>query len=332
MKAIVFERYGTPDLLKVAEVEKPSSRDHQVLIKVRAAAANPADYQTVRGDVRPITGLFKPQRRNRLGYDVAGVVEAVGDKVTRFKPGDSVFGSCSADPTLDSQSVWIFDLGSFADYTVTHEGALALKPEAISFEVAAAVPTAGWVALQGVRNFGKIRAGQSILISSATGGIGTFAVQIAKALGAEVTGVCSAKNAELVRSLGADHIIDYAKEDYSTHHGRYDVIFDSVSNHSLFALKRCLKPGGKVVFVGVRKGGPYNPPFWGRMLLVQLLSYTVADGSRPNADDLNLLGDWVTTGKIKPVIAKIYAGLDRVPEAVQFVKDGHAWGKVVVTL
>jgi NADPH:quinone reductase-like Zn-dependent oxidoreductase len=331
MKAIVFDRYGEPDLLRVAEVEKPSPRDHEVLVKVRTAGVNPADYQTVRGDVRPITGLFQP-KRNRLGYDVAGVVEAVGEKVTRFKPGDFVFGSCSANPLLNSQAVWIFDLGSFADFTLTHEAALALKPEALSFEQAAAVPTAGWVALQGLRNHGQVRAGQSVLISSATGGIGTFAVQIAKLLGAEVTGVCSAKNADLVRSLGADHVVDYAKEDYSTHTGRYDVIFDSVSNHSLFAMERCLKPGGKVVFVGVRRGGPYDPPFWWRIFLTQTLPFVVSNPSRPNADDLNLLGEWVASGKIKPAVAKTYSGLGQVPEAVQFVKDGHAWGKVLVTL
>jgi len=332
MKAIIFEQYGSPNVLKLAEVDKPVATDHQVLIKVRAAAVNPADYQAAQGDVRFLTGIFKPKKRNRIGYDVAGVVEATGEKVTQFKPGDAVFGSCSTDPTVNSQAAWIFDFGSFAEYTVTHEAALAPKPANLSFEQAAATPTTGWVALQGLCTAAKVQAGDKVLISSATGGIGTFAVQIAKAMGAEVTGVCSTKNIELVRSLGADNVVDYTKEDYTKQGRRYDLIFDSIGEHSMLALGRILNPSGKIVFVGIRDVKPTSPAFLGRFLLAKALPNAVSNGSRPNQKDLIFLSNLLSTGKIKPVIQKQFNGLAEVPQAVQHVKEGRAWGKVVVTV
>jgi len=336
MKAIIFEQYGSPNVLKLAEVDKPVATDHQVLIKVRAAAVNPADYQAAQGDVRFLTGIFKPKKRNRIGYDVAGVVEATGEKVTQFKPGDAVFGSCSTDPTVNSQAAWIFDFGSFAEYTVTHEAALAPKPANLSFEQAAATPTTGWVALQGLCTAAKVQAGDKVLISSATGGIGTFAVQIAKAMGAEVTGVCSTKNIELVRSLGADNVVDYTKEDYTKQGRRYDLIFDSVGEHPLSTLRSILNPGGAVIIVAKRTGGSFLG-FVLRILSGVIMSPFVRDRiavdySRPNQDDLMFVGELLTAGKIKPVVEKCYSGLAEVARAVQHVAEGHAWGKIVITV
>jgi len=331
MKAIIFERYGSPlDVLKVADVEKPIPMGHEVLIKVRAAAVNPADYQLARGDVR---FAFRP-KYNGVGYDFAGRVEAVGNKVTRFKLGDEVFGACSRAPLTKSKASWVFDFGSFAEYTLTYEGALALKPDNLTYEQAAAVPTNAWVALQGLRNHGKIQPGQKVLISSATGGIGTLAVQIAKVFDTEVTGVCSTKNVELVKSLGADTVIDYTKEDYTKQGRRYDLIFDSVAEHSLFALRRIVNSGGKVVFVGVKLKDvkPVSLFFLTRLFLAIVLPNVVFDSTRPNAEDLVLLSDFLAAGKIKPVIAKNFNGLAEVPKAIQYLKDGHVWGKVVVTI
>jgi len=331
MKAIVYERYGSPDVLNIAEVEKPVATGHQVLIKVRAAAVNPADCGCMDGTVRFMTGLFKP-KFNRLGLDVAGEVLAVGDKVTQFKPGDEVFGACVINAYDQRRTVWRYNFGSFAEYALSHEGALALKPKNLSFEQAASVACTAWTAIQGLRTFGKIQPGQKVLISSATGGVGTFAVQIAKALGAEVTGVCSTKNIELVRSLGADNVVDYTKEDYTKQGRRYDLIFDSIGEHSMLALGRILNPSGKIVFVGIRDVKPTSPAFLGRFLLAKALPNAVSNGSRPNQKDLIFLSNLLSTGKIKPVIQKQFNGLAEVPQAVQHVKEGRAWGKVVVTV
>jgi len=214
----VFERYGGPEVLKVEEVEQPPARGHQVLIKVHAAAVNPAYYVHIKGSTRIMTGWFNP-KIDRLGLDVAGVVEAVGEKVTRYKAGDTVYGACIRNPNSNGRDVWLFDYGAYAEYALSHEDALALKPDNVLFEEAAPVASTAWTALQGLRTYGKVKAGQKVLISSATGGVGTFAVQIVKALGAEATGVCSTKNIDLVRCLGADSVIDYTKENY-TNQGR----------------------------------------------------------------------------------------------------------------
>ena len=335
MKAIVYERYGSPDVLNIAEVEKPVATGHQVLIKVRAAAVNPADCGCMDGTVRFMTGLFKP-KFNRLGLDVAGEVLAVGDKVTQFKPGDEVFGACVINAYDQRRTVWRYNFGSFAEYALSHEGALALKPKNLSFEQAASVACTAWTAIQGLRTFGKIQPGQKVLISSATGGVGTFAVQIAKALGAEVTGVCSTKNIELVRSLGAGKVIDYTKEDYLKQGQRYDMIFDSVGEHPLSTLRSILNPGGAVIIVAKRTGGSFLG-FVLRILSGVIMSPFVRDRiavdySRPNQDDLMFVGELLTAGKIKPVVEKCYSGLAEVARAVQHVAEGHAWGKIVITV
>ena len=334
MKAIIMERYGSPEVLRLVEVETPVPKDHQVLIKVRAAAVNPADCGCVDGTVRFMTGLLKP-KLNRLGLDVAGHVAAVGDKVTQFKLGDEVYGACIRNPYVTSRRIWMYDYGAFAEYTLSHEGALALKPKNLSFEQAASVPCTAWTALQGLCTFGKMQWGQKVLISSATGGVGTFAVQIAKALGAEVTGVCSTKNVELVKSLGADRVIDYKKEDYSKEGQRYDLIFDSVGEHSFSALKQVLNPGGTIVIVAKRSESFVN--FVWRILVGTMRAKfggdkIVVDYSKPSQEDLLLISDLLSSGKIRPVIEKQYDGLAEVPKAIQQVKEGHAWGKVVITV
>src|SRR5881398_2114214 len=241
MKAIVYHSYGSPDVLRLEEIEKPSAGDNEVLIKVRAAAVNPVDllFRGTSYMVRMITGLRKP-KDTRLGVDVAGQVEAVGRNVTQFKPGDAVFGTCK---------------GAFAEHVCASESALVMKPDNVTFEQAASVPIAAITALQGLRlgglgNKGHIQPGQKVLINGASGGVGTFAVQIAKSFGADVTGVCSTRNVDLVKSLGADHVIDYTKEDYAKSDQKYDVILDNVSNHSLSENRKLLPSNGKYVLIG----------------------------------------------------------------------------------
>src|SRR5947208_12980794 len=246
MKAIVYRNYGSPDVLRLEEIEKPTAGDDEVLIKVRAAAVNPLDllFRGTSYMVRMITGLRKP-KDTRLGVDVAGQVEAVGRNVTQFKPGDAVFGTCK---------------GAFAEYVCASESAVVVKPDNVTFEQAASVPIAALTALQGLRlgglgDKGHIQPGHKVLINGASGGVGTFAVQIAKSFGAEVTGVCSTRNVEMVQSLGADHVIDYTKEDFTKGGQRYDVILDNVGNHSLSEYRRLLTPNGTYVLIG---GGGVN--------------------------------------------------------------------------
>ena len=231
MKAIVYHNYGSPDVLRLEEIEKPVPNDNQVLVRVRAASVNPLDWHYMEGTpyfVRLLTGLRKP-KDTRLGVDVAGQVEAVGRNVTQFKPGDEVFGACR---------------GAFAEYACTSESALVMKPDNVTFEQAASVPVAALTALQGLRDKGQIQPGQKVLINGAAGGVGTFAVQIAKSFGADVTGVCSTRNVDMVRSIGADRVIDYTREDFTKSGQRYDLIFDCVGNHSLSACRRVLNPKG----------------------------------------------------------------------------------------
>jgi NADPH:quinone reductase-like Zn-dependent oxidoreductase len=322
MKAVRFCEYG---VVTLADVEKPVPKDNQVLIRVRAASLNALDVYMVRDSWfgRLMFGLRKP-RDTRLGRDVAGQVEAVGKNVTEFKPGDEVFGVCR---------------GSLAEYACASERGLVMKPPNVSFEEAASVPLAGLTALQGLRN-GKIQPGQKVLINGATGGVGTFAVQIAKSLGAEVTAVCSTRNVDLVRSIGADHVIDYTKEDFTKSDQHYDVIFDNVANHSFSERRSVLNPKGICVLAGMGGAGVKEGQALGRIagnlfIARGLSSFTdqkfaqyMTKVSKP---DLIRLGDLIQAGKLKPVIERTYK-LNDAPEAVRDLDGGHARGKVVITV
>jgi len=252
MKAAVYTRYGPPEAIEIKDVEMPVPKDGEVLIEVRAASLNPLDEGMVKGGGRITNGLRKP-RITRLGVDVAGQVEAVGRNVTQFKSGDEVFGVCIRDPQDSALRVWI-PQGAFAEYACAPESALVMKPSHVTFEQAASAPVAAFTALQGLRDKGHIQPGQKVLINGAAGGVGTFAVQIAKSFGAEVTGVCSAKNVDMVRSIGADRVLDYTQEDFTKRGQRYDLIFDCVGNHSLSACRRVLNPKAILVMVGDRTG------------------------------------------------------------------------------
>jgi NADPH:quinone reductase-like Zn-dependent oxidoreductase len=324
MKAIRYCEYGLPDVVKLDEVEKPVPEDNQVLIKVRAASLNALDAYMIRDGWlnRLIFGLRKP-RDTRLGRDVAGVVEAVGKNVTQFQPGDEVFG---------------ISRGALAEYACTPERALAAKPPNVSFDEAASLPLAGLTALQGLRQ-GKIQPGQKVLINGATGGVGTFAVQIAKSLGAEVTAVCSTRNVDLVRSIGADHVIDYTKEDFTRSDQRYDVIFDNVCNHSFTERRRVLTPKGICVLAGMGGAGVKEGQAIGRIAgnlftARALSSFTdqkfAQYMTKMNKQDLIMLGDLIQTRKITPVIDRRYK-LGEAPEALRYLNEGHARGKVIVT-
>jgi NADPH:quinone reductase-like Zn-dependent oxidoreductase len=324
MKAIKVCEYGV-DRLQVAEVTKPVPSDDQVLIKVRAASLNALDVFMIRDTWfgRLFFGLRKP-RDAGLGRDVAGQVEAVGKNVTQFKPGDEVFGICR---------------GALAEYACTLERALASKPPNVSFEQAASLPLAGLTALQGVRQ-GKIQPGQKVLINGATGGVGTFAVQIAKSLGAEVTAVCSTRNVDLVRSIGADHVIDYTKEDFTKSDQRYEVIFDNVCNHSFFERRRVLTAKGICVLAGMGGAGVKEGQAIGRIagnlftarglssFTNQKFAQYMTKMSKP---DLMLLGELIQAGKIRPVIERTYE-LNDAPEAIRQFDAGHARGKLVITV
>jgi NADPH:quinone reductase-like Zn-dependent oxidoreductase len=321
MKAIVYHRYGSPDVLECAEIEKPAPGDDEVLIKIRAAAVNPLDWASMRGTpflVRLMAGLRKP-KIPRLGVDVAGQVEAVGRNVTQLKPGDEVFGSCR---------------GAFAEYACAPESAVVTKPKNMTFEQAAAVPVAAYTALQALRDKGRIQPGQKVLINGASGGVGTFAVQIAKSFGAEVTGVCSTRNLDLVRSIGADRVIDYTQEDFTQSGQRYDLLLDCIANHSLSACRRVLNPRGIYILVGGRDSRWIDP--LPRLVQVLVLSRFVSQSlvlcmARRSKEDLTLLRDLLEAGKITPVIDRSYR-LSEVPQAVGYLGEGHARGKVVITL
>ena len=323
MKAFTYIQYGSPDVLQLTEVVKPTPTDEQVLIRIRAASVNPLDWHFMRGEpfiVRlMIGGLLKP-KATRLGVDVAGEVEAVGKNVTQFKPGDEVFGACR---------------GAFAEYVCAAEDRLSLKPGNISFEDAAAVPIAAITALQGLRDKGRIRRGTKVLVDGASGGVGTFAIQIAKSFGAEVTAVCSTRNVDTARSIGADHVIDYTQEDF-THSGhRYDLILGANASHSVFDYRRALSHGG--IYVGAGGGGSQSLP--GILLGMLLQSLLSLIGSKKicsfmaklNKQDLDFLKDLLATGKIVSVIDRRYP-LSEVAEALRYLEEGHAKGKVVITV
>jgi NADPH:quinone reductase-like Zn-dependent oxidoreductase len=322
MKAIVYQKYGSPDVLELKEVDKPTPKDDEVLIKVHAAAANAADWHLLRADpflIRLVSGLLKPKNQ-RLGADVAGTVEGVGRNVTQFQLGDEVFGDISG-----------CGFGAFAEYVSVPENVLALKPANISFEDAAAVPMAAVTALQGLRDKGQIQSGQKVLINGASGGVGTFAVQIAKSFGAEVTGVCSTAKMDIVRSIGADHVIDYTQEDFTQNGPRYDLILAANGYQSLSDYKRALSTEG----IYVVSGGSMTQIFQG-MLLGPLMSMTGSKKmgnllARPNQKDLVFMKELLEAGKVVPVIDRRYP-LSEVPEAIRYLEKGHALGKVVITV
>jgi len=321
MKAAVYTRYGPPEVVQITDTEKPVPNDSEVLIKVRAASVNPYDWHFMRGMpyfLRIVAGLRKP-KDTRLGADAAGQVEAIGKNVTRFKSGDEVFGTCR---------------GAFAEYARASESTLALKSKNMTFEQAASVPIAALTALQSLRDKGHIQSGQKVLINGAAGGVGTFAVQIAKSFGADVTGVCSTRNVEMVRSIGANQVVDYTREDFTKSGQRYDIILDAVGNHSLSACKRVLGPKGVLVMAGGIAGrwmiGPLTRGIRAGVVSRFTSQNMVGILAKPNKADLTILGELMATGKVTPVIDRRYT-LSEVPGAIRYVETGHARGKVVIT-
>ena len=320
MKASVYRCYGSPDVVRYEDIVKPTPADNEVLVKVRAASVNPLDWHYVEGTpylVRFGLGFGTPHSP-RLGADFAGTVEAIGNKVTRFKPGDEVFGG---------------QTGAFAQYVVMPEDdTLALKPAGVTFEQAASVPIAGITALQALR--GRLHAGQTVLVNGASGGVGTFAVQIAKSMGAEVTGVCSTKNLELVRSIGADHVIDYTREDFTQRAERYDLILDNVATHSVLEYQRVLKPQGIYLEIGSIHIGNwfaiFKLPLEGKLLAPLMTQKFALMEAQLSREDLANLGRLMASGKVTPVIDRSYP-LSEAAEALRYVEKGHARGKVVLT-
>jgi NADPH:quinone reductase-like Zn-dependent oxidoreductase len=323
MQAIVYRRYGPPDVLEYEELDKPTPAQGEVLIQVRAASVNPYDWHFLRGTpsfIRLFTGLRRP-KSPRLGADVAGVVIAVGPGVTRFKPGDAVFGVCK---------------GAFAEFACGKETGLALKPERLSFEQAASAPIAGITALQGLRDCGRVQPGQRVLIIGAAGGVGTFAVQIGKWLGAHLTGVCSTRNVAFVQSIGADRAIDYTLQDFTRSGDQYDVIFDLVGNHPLKAIRRVLHSKGTLV--GCGGGGPDKPASELLSMMVERLVVSPFTSqkltgvfAKVNPADLNVLGDLLQCGKIEPALDRSYP-LSDVAKALRYVESCHARGKVTIVV
>src|SRR6266699_1723308 len=318
MKAVVYTNYGSPDVLEIRDIKKPVPNDDQVLIKVRAASLNPLDWHFMEGTpyiMRALgAGLRKP-KDPRLGVDLAGEVEAVGKNVTQFKPGDEVFGTGHG--------------AAFAEYVCAGKTKLVLKPANLTFEQAAAVPVAGLTALQGLRDKGKVQPGQKVLINGASGGVGTFAVQIAKSFGAEVTGVCSTRNIDIARSLGADHVIDYTREDFTQSRTRFDTILDLAGSRPLSDCVRLLAPDGLYVSSVGRLG-------WVLKVAVASLSARgrgkiVSLTAHQTQQDLAVLKEMLESGKVKPVIDRQYT-LAEVPEALQYLGQGHAQGRIVITV
>lgn len=316
MKAVVYDRFGAPDVLRLEEVPTPVPKDNEILIKVRAASVNAYDWRHLEADPFLIrlmgAGLFKPKHRI-LGADMAGQVEAVGARAGRFQPGDEVFGDGG--------------YGGFAEFACVDENRFVKKPAALTFEAAAAVPMAGLTALQGLRDKGRIKPGQKVLINGASGGVGTFAVQIAKSFQAEVTGVCSAPKMDLVRSIGADHVIDYAGEDVTASGRTYDLVFDVAAYRPIPRYKRILSPGGRYVLAGGSMA---------RILQLSIMSSTGTKNmeiviARTTQEDLSALVELVEAGKMRPVIDKRFP-LSETAEALRYLEDGHARGKIVITV
>ncbi len=321
MKSAIQTGYGSPDVVQLVDVEKPVPKENEVLIRVRAASLNPLDWRMMRGKpsiVRAMGGLTRP-KNPRMGYDVAGVAEAIGSGVTQIKAGEDVFG---------------FGRGAFAEYACSVEEELVSKPPNLTFEQAASVSVAGRTALQGLRDKGRLQPGQRVLINGAAGGVGTFAVQLAKWMGSKVTAVCSARNLDLVRSLGADHVLDYAREDFTRSGHRYDVVFDCVANRSLGDCRRALAPKG--VYIAVTgKDVPVLGPI-ARFIAVVMVSSFVSQTltpmmARPSRADMIILRDLLESGRITPVIDKCYDFYE-VQSAISYLEQGHARGKVVLTI
>jgi NADPH:quinone reductase-like Zn-dependent oxidoreductase len=327
MKATRYYRYGPPDVLELQDIDMPAVGDDEVLVRVRAASVNPLDWHFMRGApylVRAVAGLSRPRASaTRLGADMAGSVEAVGTNVTEFRPGDQVFGG------LD-------DRGTLAEYISIHQKAAVLaKPASLTFEQAASVPVAGCTALQALRDKGQVRPGHKVLINGASGGVGTFAVQLAKAFGAEVTGVCSTQNVELVASIGADQVIDYTREDFTRAGRRYDLLVDIAGNRALAETRRVLAPKGVLVGVGGPNKGRWIGPL-GRSVRMALLSPAVSQRmvfflARQNKADLAVLRELLEAGKVTPVVDRTFP-LSEVAEAISYLEEGHARGKVVITV
>jgi NADPH:quinone reductase-like Zn-dependent oxidoreductase len=322
VKAIVQDRYGSPDVLELRDIDVPEVKDHDVLIRVRAASVNAADWHFMRGlpyVARLSLGLIKPKTRVR-GRDAAGYIEAVGKSVTRFRPGDEVYAEV--------------DTGSFAEFTCVPEDVVGLKPANLTFEEAAAVPLAANTALQGLRDRGRVQAGQKVLIYGASGGVGTFAVQIAKAFGADVTGVCRTKKMDMVRLIGADHVIDYTQEDFTQKGQRYDLFFDLVGNRSLSDCRRVLSPEGTLVLSGGEGGrwigavGHLIGSLARGVFMKQKVQPFLA---KKSGEDLAVLKELIEAGKVRPVIDRAYP-LSEVPEAIRYLEDGRAQGKAVITV
>ncbi|MDH4190945.1 MAG: NAD(P)-dependent alcohol dehydrogenase [Betaproteobacteria bacterium] len=323
MKAIVYDTYGPPEVLRLEDVEKPSPRDDEVLVRVHAASVNAADWRLMRADpflVRLYCGLLKPSRFRILGADIAGRVEAVGGKVGRFRPGDEVFGD-----------VFASHLGGFAEYKCARESELVLKPANLSFEEAAAVPLAALTALHGLRDKGRIQPGQQVLIHGASGGVGTFAVQLARYFGAEVSAVCSTAKREAARALGADHVIDYTREDFSRGARRYDLILAVNGNRSIFDYRRALTRGGTYVMAGGHSAQLVQALLLGPGLSLLGKRRMGALTSVPNQRDLHFLKELLEAGRLRPVIDRRYP-LSELREAIRYLEAGHAKGKVVIAL
>jgi len=324
MKAIIRTHYGSPDVLQVKEVEKPLLEDHRLLIKVHAASVNALDWHLMRGKpflVRIAGNGLRTPKDQRLGVDLAGRVEAVGRKVTQFQVGDDVFGR---------------GIGAFADYVCPPEDAVVVKPTNMTFEAAAAVPVAALIALQGLRDTGQIQPGQKVLIDGASGGVGTFAVQIAKSFGADVTAVCSTRNVDMVRSLGTDQVIDYTQADVTRHGQRYDLIMAVNGYHPLLAYRRALSPTGRYVMVGAPTAHLLQAVLQA-MLLGPVISRTgrqkmgLMRAAKPNRKDLVFVKGLLEAGKVVPAIDRRYP-LHEFPEAIRYLEEGHARGKVVITV
>jgi len=317
VKAIIYTAYGSPDVLQFVDIEKPAPKDNEVLVKVHAASANAADWHLMRAEpflARLANGLLKP-KITKLGTDFAGRIEAVGRNVTQFQIGDDVFGGMSLN-----------EMGSFAEYVCANEDALALKPSNMTFEQAAAVPLAAFTALQGLRDKGQIQQGQKVLINGASGGVGTFAVQIAKSFGTEVTGICSTRNLDMARSIGADHVIDYTKEDFTRNGERYDLIFDAVGNHSISDYKRALSPNGICSVAGFTSLSRLFP-----LMIFGNKQIGLMETAKGNKKDLIIIKELLEAGKIVPVIDRRYP-LSETAEAIRYLETGHTRGKVVITM
>lgn len=320
MKAILYHSFGSPEVLKLADVEKPALTEESVLVRVHASSVNPAEWYAMTGLLiaRTQNGLFKP-KDPRIGTDFSGVVEAVGNQVTHLKPGDEVYGGRS---------------GAFAEF-VTVKNAVVRKPANISFEEAAAIPTAAVTALQGLRDHGKIKPGDKVLINGAAGGVGTFAVQIAKAYGAEVTAVCSSKNVDMVRSLGADHVIDYTREDFTQCGRQFDLLLDVSGSRSWREYKRVLKQNARFVIIGAPKGNKVLGPL-GHIIKLKLATIGASQTvtffiAQFNRDDLNLLREMTEAGKVKPIVERVYP-LNEAADAMRHLGTGHAKGKLVLKI